>query len=93
MVRIAERDIELKSEREAETLLRNKEQSTIEAPSPLRSYLLPIQYAGVTKESQYLGEPESEYVPTSFKSDVESGLSNTILVCLFWFVCLFVCFN
>lgn len=76
---LAERDVESKSEREAETLLRDKKQTTIEAPSTLRNDLSPIQYARVMKESQFSDEPESESVPTYFKSDVESGLSNTIL--------------
>lgn len=76
---LAERDVEFKSEREAETLLRDKKQTTIEAPSTLRNDLSPIQYARVMKESQFSDEHESESVPTYFKSDVESGLSNTIL--------------
>ena len=73
---LAERDVEFKPEKEAETLLRDQEQSTTEASSPLRSDLSPIQCAG---ESQYSDEPKRESVPTSSKSDVESGLSNTIL--------------
>lgn len=70
---LAERDVELKPEKEAETILRDKEQSTTEASSPLRSDLSPIQYA---RESQYSDEPKSESVPIS---SMESGLSNTIL--------------
>lgn len=76
---VVEEDVELKPEREPETLLQDREQSTTEVPSSSSSDLSPIHCAGVTEESQYSGELESESASKSSRSDVESRVSNNIL--------------
>lgn len=76
---VVEEDVELKPEREPETLLQDRKQSTTEVPSSSSSDLSLIQCAAVTEELQYSGELESESAPKSSRSDVESRVSNTIL--------------